>query len=303
MPTPIRIALVGAGYWGSKFIPELIDLHNEGAIKFVGLADPDQTRHRPPLKSVTDHLEIIEGADAAIIATPNDLHVPIALEWIRRHKHVLVEKPIATNYEDAQVLLHHAVSFGVKVMPGHLYRFSRLIQAIKDQIVLGVLGEVIGVNIRWITPIVPKRDLMFDLMPHVLDIIYYLFGSMPKPVCAVPNSFGTPHLRQITLQYSLENGPFIQVEIGRWLPEKHRSLEIVGTEKWLSTDVVKDFQNFYLTDPETGARTEHWVPPNNTIQDEIREFLRYIRDGKNDMLKAAVAGISIIERSAGAFER
>jgi len=50
----------------------------------------------------------VEEIDLVSIATPNYLHVPMSIAALKRGKHVLCEKPMATNLEDAQAMVKAA---------------------------------------------------------------------------------------------------------------------------------------------------------------------------------------------------
>jgi 6-phosphogluconate dehydrogenase (decarboxylating) len=61
---------------------------------------------------------------AYIIATPSDTHYEIAKELIQAGKHVLVEKPVALHYHEAQILYRLAQEHDVVFMAGHTERFN-----------------------------------------------------------------------------------------------------------------------------------------------------------------------------------
>lgn len=181
-------------------------------------------------------------------------------------------------------------------MPGHLYRFSRLLQEVKRILDSGELGEGgKAVNMRWVTPVPASgTDLMLDLLPHCLDIIHGLFRVLPgHPRMLDLRPYNQQH---VFLRY-LFGDAVVSIELGWGLPEKHRFIEIMGDEKWLSTDVVKSFQFLYLTDPRTGKREERWVTPNNTLCDQVRGFLANIEHSDYSLAEAAVEGLKLLEAS------
>src|SRR5262245_65147597 len=99
----VRLGVVGVGIMGSNHARVLADL---SGVKVVGIADPGAS-HRELLAQIVgcevcdDVEELIKlGIDAAVIATPTQLHHDIALTCIKRGVHVLVEKPIASNIEE-----------------------------------------------------------------------------------------------------------------------------------------------------------------------------------------------------------
>lgn len=303
----VRIALIGLGYMGLKHLEELLELHDEKIIELTGIADADQGRLMPRVElkyalytdfyRETDHENLIEHADAAVIATPNETHFEIAKKWLDHGKHILVEKPICTTSEEARTLLQ----YDSLAMPGNIYRFSKLVNKIEQTVNQGRLGKIEGVNLRWITPIVdPQRDLLLDLLPHCLDIIHHIFGEPPVSVAKAMAEPSTKPYQHACIQYFMHKAYPVWVEIGRNMPEKHRSIEIMGDKLWLSADVVKDIQYLHFTEPNTGKTWEEWVPPNNTLRDELFHFIRTMDKtppNRKLLLEMAMEDLELIEKT------
>lgn len=299
----MKIALVGCGYQGAKFIPEIMELQQTGIVEFAGIADVDPRRltqiaetYHPPCDGYTDHRALIGFADAAVIAVPNHLHFDVAKAWIEAGKDVLLEKPICQTSAEAEQLTALASKNGVRVVPGNIYQFSRLIKEIMTA--KKELGVINGINMRWVTPVIQsERDLLLDLLPHVLDILFIITGEYPTEVSGAYDGFDIMK-SHTTLTYSFKDWK-ARVEIGWFLPVKHRSIEIIGSKRWLHTDVARDLQFFWLTDPSTGKVEERWIPANNTMQDELRFF---VSGRKNPHLLAdAVSGLRLIEQTRSAL--
>src|SRR5271168_509303 len=102
-----RIALIGAGTIGRTHVRAATETPG---VTIIGIADPS-----PAAKTLADEFDIAwrpdhhallaaARPDGAIVATPNALHVPLALDCIAAGVSVLVEKPIADTVEEAQRL-------------------------------------------------------------------------------------------------------------------------------------------------------------------------------------------------------
>ena len=72
---------------------------------------------------------LLDDVDAVTIAVPTPAHHAVASEVLRRGKHVLVEKPIATTLDEADELLALARANGAIIQTGHVERFNRAIRA------------------------------------------------------------------------------------------------------------------------------------------------------------------------------
>lgn len=99
-----RIGLIGCGRWGSNYL------------KF-GLAG---VYDHPTMEGLG---EFIDSMDALVIATPTAAHTPVALECLSRFKPILIEKPIALCFEDAELIAAMAEQDGTVTMVGHLMLF------------------------------------------------------------------------------------------------------------------------------------------------------------------------------------
>jgi predicted dehydrogenase len=121
------LLLLGAGLIGREHA-SLVAAHPEAEL--VALADPmPAAREFAEAIGVgyyVDYLQMLDETrpDGAIIALPNDLHVPAALACIERSIAALVEKPVADTLEAAGRLVEASEKHEVPVLVGHHRRHS-----------------------------------------------------------------------------------------------------------------------------------------------------------------------------------
>ena len=134
MSERLNVGLIGAGHFGRY---HALKLAGAKRAKLVGLADANPERAKTvaweagcPVKSVD---EILELAQAVIIAAPAEYHFDLAAKALRAGKHVLVEKPIAATLEQAAELGALARGAGLGLQVGHLERFSAAHGALSGQ--------------------------------------------------------------------------------------------------------------------------------------------------------------------------
>jgi predicted dehydrogenase len=163
MSSPTRIGVAGAGLIGRKHV-ELIDASEDCAL--AGIADP-----APGAKAFAeargiawypDHRELLarEKPDGMIVASPNALHLAMALDCIERGVPTLVEKPVTDTMVSAQ-RLHKAVQrSGVPVLVGHHRRHNPMIKAVREEIAGGQIGRLTAVVGLWL---LKKPDDYFDV--------------------------------------------------------------------------------------------------------------------------------------------
>jgi predicted dehydrogenase len=146
-----------------------------------------------PVKFYTSYQEMCRDPeiDAVFVGTPNQWHVPVALEAIRNGKHVMVTKPLADCLEAARDLVEEAEDSGLVNMMSLSTRFSDAVQYLGRLRSQGELGDVYYGHARSVRRSgIPNWSLGFiergggafrDMGVHVLDSAWWLMG-MPKPV-------------------------------------------------------------------------------------------------------------------------
>src|SRR3954465_6558529 len=126
---PLRVGLAGCGLQGTVLAQAIL---RTDLLRLVACADPDEAAARrvgglagdantpPPLDALLEASDV----DAVIVATPHHLLAPLALSAIRADKHVLVEKPIALDEQQAKEVEFAAASGGLTCMAGYSFRYS-----------------------------------------------------------------------------------------------------------------------------------------------------------------------------------
>src|SRR5688572_9671754 len=100
-------------------------LRDTSGFEVAGVVDP---RADPPadlgsIPFARSLADLKAPFEAAVIATPTATHQAMALELISMGKHLLVEKPIASSYEEGRAVLLAAQAKGTKLVVGHVERF------------------------------------------------------------------------------------------------------------------------------------------------------------------------------------
>src|SRR5665213_3316913 len=135
--TPIRVGVVGLGYWG----PNLA--RNFGTIpgcELTWLCDASAEarakleRSFPNARSTDRIGDLLEDPelDAVILATPVPTHAELAIAVAQAGKHCFVEKPLATNLDDAQRALTAAAEAKRILMVGHLLEYHPAVGRLKE---------------------------------------------------------------------------------------------------------------------------------------------------------------------------
>ena len=217
-----------------------------------------------PVKLYTDYKQMCRDReiDAVFVGTPNQSHVPIALEAVKHDKHVLITKPLADSERAAAKLVKAAEAAGAANMLSLSTRFGGGCQYLADQVAARFFGQLYYARARSIRRSgIPAWNLGFiqagggafrDMGVHALDAVWALLGK-PTPLTATgvagakfgPRGLGywdyKPAARKVYKQYASDDyaGGFIRFEgdIGVQIesfwashqPEEFQ-IELFGTE-------------------------------------------------------------------------
>ena len=145
---PVNIAVAGAGVIGRAHIAVIA---HSSQCRLSAIADPSEAaqalaqEHGVPWFATLDQLLAAVSPDGVILATPNAMHVPQALQCIAVGVPVLVEKPIAHTVADAQKLVQATQAHQAKVLIGHHRAHSPIMRQAKAVIDEGRLGQLVSV--------------------------------------------------------------------------------------------------------------------------------------------------------------
>ena len=146
--TKTRIAVVGAGTIGQA---HMAVAQASPTCLLSAIVDPSPaaaavaTRAGVLLYASIDELLAQDRPEALILATPNQLHVPQALQCIAAGLPILLEKPIATTVAEGERLLRQVEATGAKVLIGHHRAHSPIIAKAREVVDSGKLGKLVAV--------------------------------------------------------------------------------------------------------------------------------------------------------------
>jgi predicted dehydrogenase len=279
----LRVALLGTGWVADFHARAVIEHPDAELVAAANWREPSlaelAARHGIP-RTTTDWHELAgdPAVDAAVIATPNALHAPQAVAFLEAGKHVLVEKPMARNLQEADAMLAAAARSGARLMVAHCWRFHRDVLALRARIAAGELGEVVktrgyGAHARWgpsgwfTDPELAGGGALVDMGVHAIDTTRFLLGDpLPTRVAAtVATRYGDYAVEDdAILLVSWSNGTNSIVESGWWQPHLgglEADTEVYGTKGyarvWDRADVPEGYQ--HCTQPMYSAQLACFV--------------------------------------------
>jgi predicted dehydrogenase len=281
MTPPIRLALVGLGYWGPHFARianEHLDAELVWCCDRAEAALELPKRRFPHVRRTHDFQDVLDDAsvDAVIVATPTMTHADLAVAALEAGKHVLVEKPLAGSTDEIDRI--EAARGDRVVMVGHTFVYNSAVAAVRDLVASGELGRVQYVDsIRAaLGPIRNDVNALWDLGAHDVSIFLDVLPGRPHVVTAVAQDYlreGHPDVVYFSVRF--DDGVLAHSHVS-WLdPYKVRRITVVAEERMVVFDDVASDERLKIL--ERGASYD--APAEEARGQSFGEYRAVVREG------------------------
>lgn len=314
----LRVGIVGCGHAAEHL--HLPALRSLPSVEVVALADTDPERLRlvgarfAIARRYGDHEALLsdDEVDAVAVCVPPRAHAAVVLAALDAQKHVLVEKPLCLDLDEADRLVERARCASVTAMVGFNLRYHRHVLAARRAIVSGRIGPVELVRTTWSSPVEPlagspgwrrRREfgggVLYDLAVHHIDLWRFLLGSEVDEVFALALA-GEDDDRAATLTARLSNGALAISGLSHRAAGVHE-IEICGRQGRIVVSPYR-FDGFELTRSSTSpgdltsraralARTVQALPGALTTRRHGGTFLEAYRTEWQHFAAQAVRGV------------
>lgn len=179
--------------------------------------------------------------DAVYIPLPNGLHGEWTIKAVRAGKHVLCEKPIAANADEARAMADAAHETGRVIMEAFHYRYHPLAQRMVDIVASGELGDILHVRSAMCFPLPLFNDIrynfglaggaMMDAGCYAVHMARLIGGPDPEVVTATPK-LRTPEIdRAMEVNLAFKSGATGHVSVSMWSWRLlNISLHVIGSK-------------------------------------------------------------------------
>jgi UDP-2-acetamido-3-amino-2,3-dideoxy-glucuronate N-acetyltransferase len=241
-----NVAVVGCGYWGKNLVRVLSEL---GALRTI--CDTDVSRQaalklhgQPP--RFTESLDdvLADGqVQAVAVATPAATHFDLVRRCLDAGKDVFVEKPLALNAEQGQVLVELAEQRSRVLMVGHILLYHPAVVKLRQLIDQGALGRILycysnRLNMGLIRT---EENILWSFAPHDISVMLHLLDEEPAAVEAEGQSYLTPGVVDVTLsRLRFRSGVTGHIFVSWLHPVKEQRFVVVGSEKMAVFDDQAD---------------------------------------------------------------
>jgi predicted dehydrogenase len=271
MTKPIKVGVVGCGYWGPNLIRNFRSLP-DCSLKMMCDVSESRLAHLkslyPEVAVETSYSNMLNGAglDAIVIATSVKSHFPLAKASLSSGKHTFIEKPMAASSAECEELIDIARAKGLVLMVGHTFLYSPAVRKIREIVQSGDIGEIRYICARRLNLGLFQKDInvAWDLAPHDISIILHIMERDAMAINCEGSAHITPGVEDVTTMWLNFPGDRSAIIHSSWLdPRKIREMTIVGSKKMIVYDDVSQLEKIRVFD----ARVER--PPH---YDTFAEF-------------------------------
>jgi len=300
----INVSVIGTGGWGKNHVRVYKEL---ASTELVAICDANAERAKDiasqfGVKAYTNSTRMLRNKEieAVSVCTWSTRLAREALKALKAGKHVLVEKPMATNTKQAKMLLETAGKNDLHLTVGFLMRFIPGLQHIREAVENKKIGELVCATARRVSQW-PERigdvGVVKDTAIHDIDVMRYIFNEDPITVYAKTGSMR--HIKfedyaQIMLTYKDGKSAFIE---SNWLtPYKTRALTVTGSDAIMRLDYMT--QELWIEEPKENLQPRYpWQEP---LKLELQHFADCILEKKKPLL-TGVDGLKALQIAEAAL--
>ncbi|MNI25693.1 putative oxidoreductase YcjS [compost metagenome] len=316
----MKVAILGCGGMGQVHAQSYLQIPD---VQIVGVCDINmelanelgKKTGATAFPSLEAMLEAV-NPDVISVTLPSYLHKEYTIKVAEAGKHVICEKPIALNLEDAEAMIHSCESNGVKLFVGHVVRFFpdyvNMKQAV-DSDKLGRIGVVHAKrasghpgNVRdWYNDADLCGGVITDLMIHDIDFVRWTLGEV-KSVFAMNRVDAGMEYALVTLVFDNEAVANLEAHWGYPGPFQ-TAAEIAGSKGVIRSNSNRT-HSLQVRVPAVAMNNNRFVEVpqspgfHGPYELELSHFLDCIRDGRHEPIVTAQDAYKALEISTAALE-
>ena len=291
--TDFPMGVAGTGAIGRNHARVLASLPG---VRLAAIYDIDPARAAEIAAEFNTHAvssldELAACTGAVTVATPTVTHYDIGRHLLSAGRHVLIEKPITDNTEQARELVELARAQQLVLQVGHIERFNPVMSLLETS-----LSRPVFIEAHRLSPF-PGRSVdigvVLDLMIHDLEIILHLVKCPVESIDAV----GVPVLTRrediANARIRFTNGCVANVTASRISPEKLRKLRVFQHDAYLSLDYQAQEGRIHRLTPQGITAEDVTVEKDEPLKLELAAFAHCARHGLQPKVGGAEAAAAL----------
>lgn len=292
MARGLKLGVIGVGIMGLNHARTAASLPG---VQLVGLADQDEAKAKQlgvqfGIPVYTNHQDLLPNVDAAIIASPTSTHFQVAQDCLNSGKHILVEKPLTGDLEQAQQIADLANEKNLVLAIGLIERFNPAFTELQKLI---RKEKLIGIHAVRFSPFparISDADVVQDMMVHDLDLLLTLIPNEEiESLKAEGKKIKTQKLDKVSATLFYQSGLLVKVEADRVFGIKSRKITVTTDRALFEADLLN--KRVYIRDMTTHVPTTHTTKNQDQLTAEQNNFVKAIKNN----LQPAVSAESMIK--------
>lgn len=224
---PLRVGVIGVGNMGQHHTRVLGLLKD---VELYGVADINVTRgldiaSKYRVRFFEAYQDLLACVDAVCIAVPTRLHYSVGLACLKAGVHVLIEKPIAANIEEAESLVNAAADNNCILQVGHIERFNPAFQELSNVL---KTEDLLALEAHRMSPYSQRANdvsVVLDLMIHDIDLLLELTASsVVKLTASGTKAEDSGYLDYVTATLGFANGAIATLTASKVTHRKIRTI-------------------------------------------------------------------------------
>jgi predicted dehydrogenase len=319
-PTPLRVAVVGAGTWGEQHARIFARRADTELVAIVGRT-PERAQARAEAFETTAYTsleQMLEQARPDLVTTslPNEAHFEPTLELIRHGVPLLVEKPLVFSVAEADRLLKEAAQRDLFFAINFNHRYAEAVQRAHAAITAGELGDIVHVTWRFggeANPGTSPHRNLIETQCHGFDMLEHLGGPITSVMAQMTNKTDETVYNTMVIAVAFANGAvgsLVGTYDSSYAYPDTQYIEVNGTRgRALVKDTVQE-----LVLSTAGEETHRvWRPGyfndldrtfTNTFDRHVEDVLAALRAGTEPPIHARAGrrAVELAEASVRSFE-
>lgn len=240
----IKVGVIGVGNMGKNHARVYSEIASLVAISDINKEVGLEIAKKYNAHFYVNFKEMIkdEQLDVISVVVPTYLHRNVVFDTLKKGIPTLVEKPIASNFADAQKMQKLAEKYKTLLLVGHVERFNPVIIKLKkiiDEDRLGKVISLLAIRVGISPPNPAASDVAFDLGIHDVDVFNFLLGKFPEKKKVLKTRLFSKNIADSSTLL-LEYGETIGIVQTNWVtPVKLRKLYVSGVEGYVELDYIQ----------------------------------------------------------------
>ncbi|MCD6133709.1 MAG: Gfo/Idh/MocA family oxidoreductase [Deltaproteobacteria bacterium] len=310
----MKVAVVGAGYWGENLVRVFYEL---GALEMICDIDKNrinQLRRVYPSVFFTSRFDDVlsSSVEGVVISTPASTHHELVKKALLCEKDVFVEKPLSLSKAEAEELVSISDEKKAILMVGNILHYHPAYVRLKEIVEDGAIGDILYIYTRRLNlgRVEKERNVLWGLAPHDVSLILDILKEKPERLDSFIHE-GTDMLDSAWISMDFPSNRKAQIFVSWLYPFKEQKFVVVGEKMMALFDDCADWNEKLKIYGYSMKKNERIslqkkalfkvdIKQKEPLKEECKQFIRCVQnrerpetDGKN-----MIDVVSIIEKCA-----